>query len=346
MPALPSNRRPGRLADYSADHRMLILAAMAIVAGTGGAFSAWALLRLIAFTTNAAWYGNLSFAPAVIADRAPLLVLLIPVVGGPDRRPDGAVRVGQDPRPRHSRSDRDHPLRREQAVAQSGAPETLVVCGVDWQRRPIRRRRPDHHDRRRDRLAVRPIVQLERRRAQDLAGRRRDRGNDRHLRDAVRLDHARGRVAAVRMEAAQLRAGRDGGAGRPRMASAAGRRRAAVSVRRADARRDRARRNLRGASGLVTGLLAAVLSFVLYRIEDGFHRLPIHWMWWPAIGAIVVGIGGLIDLRVLGAGYGASRRSSTAISSSRRFSCCSSSRRSCGWSRSAPGPRAGSSRRC
>ena len=58
------------------------------------------------------------------------------------------------------------------------------------------------------------------------------------------------------------------------------------------------------ALGVVTGLLAAGLSFVLYRIEDGFHRLPIHWMWWPAIGAIVVGIGGLIDLRVLGAGYG------------------------------------------
>jgi CBS domain-containing protein len=56
--------------------------------------------------------------------------------------------------------------------------------------------------------------------------------------------------------------------------------------------------------GLVTGLLAAILSFILYRIEDGFHALPIHWMWWPAIGAIVVGIGGIIDIRVLGAGYG------------------------------------------
>ena len=56
--------------------------------------------------------------------------------------------------------------------------------------------------------------------------------------------------------------------------------------------------------GLVTGLLAALLSFILYRIEDGFHALPIHWMWWPAIGAIVVGIGGVVDIRVLGAGYG------------------------------------------
>jgi H+/Cl- antiporter ClcA len=58
------------------------------------------------------------------------------------------------------------------------------------------------------------------------------------------------------------------------------------------------------AIGVVTGLLAAILSFLLYRIEDGFHRMPIHWMWWPAIGAVVVGIGGLFDIRVLGAGYG------------------------------------------
>jgi H+/Cl- antiporter ClcA len=58
------------------------------------------------------------------------------------------------------------------------------------------------------------------------------------------------------------------------------------------------------AVGLVTGLLAALLSYVLYRIEDGFHALPIHWMWWPAIGAVVVGVGGLLDVRVLGAGYG------------------------------------------
>jgi len=56
--------------------------------------------------------------------------------------------------------------------------------------------------------------------------------------------------------------------------------------------------------GLVTGLEAAILSFILYKIEDGFNRLPIHWMWWPAIAAVVVGIGGLFDLRVLGAGYG------------------------------------------
>lgn len=57
------------------------------------------------------------------------------------------------------------------------------------------------------------------------------------------------------------------------------------------------------AVGLVVGLEAAILSTSLYRIEDLFHRLPFHWMWWPAIGAIFVGLGGLIDAHVLGAGY-------------------------------------------
>jgi len=55
--------------------------------------------------------------------------------------------------------------------------------------------------------------------------------------------------------------------------------------------------------GLATGLEAALLSTALYQIEDGFHRLRLHWMWWPALGSIVVGIGGLIDPHVLGAGY-------------------------------------------
>ena len=55
--------------------------------------------------------------------------------------------------------------------------------------------------------------------------------------------------------------------------------------------------------GLFVGVEAMLLSTALYRIEDLFHKLPVHWMWWPAIGAIVVGLGGLIDAHVLGAGY-------------------------------------------
>lgn len=55
--------------------------------------------------------------------------------------------------------------------------------------------------------------------------------------------------------------------------------------------------------GIITGVLAIVLSNGLYRIEDLFHRLPLHWMWWPALGSIVVGAGGLINPHVLGTGY-------------------------------------------
>jgi CBS domain-containing protein len=55
--------------------------------------------------------------------------------------------------------------------------------------------------------------------------------------------------------------------------------------------------------GLIVGLEAAVLSAWLYRIEDIFHRLPVHWMWWPALGAVAVGLGGVIDAHVLGPGY-------------------------------------------
>ena len=55
--------------------------------------------------------------------------------------------------------------------------------------------------------------------------------------------------------------------------------------------------------GILGGGQASLLSALLYRIEDLFAHLPLHWMWWPAIGGVVVGIGGLVDAHVLGAGY-------------------------------------------
>lgn len=55
--------------------------------------------------------------------------------------------------------------------------------------------------------------------------------------------------------------------------------------------------------GVCAGLLSGFLTRLVYVLEDAFHRLPIHWMWWPALGGIVVGIGGLIDPNVLGLGY-------------------------------------------
>jgi chloride channel protein, CIC family len=55
--------------------------------------------------------------------------------------------------------------------------------------------------------------------------------------------------------------------------------------------------------GLLAGGLAAVLSSAIYFFEDTFHHLPIHWMWWPAIGGLIIGIGGLINPQALGVGY-------------------------------------------
>src|SRR5581483_591923 len=55
--------------------------------------------------------------------------------------------------------------------------------------------------------------------------------------------------------------------------------------------------------GLLAGALSALLTAAVYAAEDSFLKLPIHWMWWPAIGGLVVGIGGLIFPQALGVGY-------------------------------------------
>ena len=55
--------------------------------------------------------------------------------------------------------------------------------------------------------------------------------------------------------------------------------------------------------GLLAGGLSAVLTIGVYAAEDAFQKLPIHWMWWPAIGGLFVGIGGLIFPQALGVGY-------------------------------------------
>jgi H+/Cl- antiporter ClcA len=56
--------------------------------------------------------------------------------------------------------------------------------------------------------------------------------------------------------------------------------------------------------GVAAGLASGLLTALVYGFEDLFERLPIHWMWWPAIGGLFVGVGGYFDPRVLGVGYG------------------------------------------
>ena len=55
--------------------------------------------------------------------------------------------------------------------------------------------------------------------------------------------------------------------------------------------------------GALAGGLSTLLTQAVYTSEDAFAHLPIHWMWWPAIGGLVIGLGGLIFPQALGVGY-------------------------------------------
>ena len=57
------------------------------------------------------------------------------------------------------------------------------------------------------------------------------------------------------------------------------------------------------AIGILAGFGSGLLTVLVYWCEDIFLKLPLHWMWWPALGAVFVGLGGWLDPRVLGVGY-------------------------------------------
>ena len=60
------------------------------------------------------------------------------------------------------------------------------------------------------------------------------------------------------------------------------------------------------ALGVATALAAWLMTQAVYRFEDAFKLLTghLHWMWWPMIGGLVFGLGGLLEPRALGVGYG------------------------------------------
>lgn len=57
------------------------------------------------------------------------------------------------------------------------------------------------------------------------------------------------------------------------------------------------------ALGALVGLLSVGVTRLVYEVEDGFEKLPIHWMWWPAIGGLFVGLIGWFAPHTLGVGY-------------------------------------------
>jgi H+/Cl- antiporter ClcA len=57
------------------------------------------------------------------------------------------------------------------------------------------------------------------------------------------------------------------------------------------------------AMGILLGLASMAVTRAVYWVEDAFEKLPIHWMWWPAIGGLVVGLIGYFSPHTLGVGY-------------------------------------------
>ncbi|MDP9035883.1 MAG: chloride channel protein [Myxococcota bacterium] len=57
------------------------------------------------------------------------------------------------------------------------------------------------------------------------------------------------------------------------------------------------------AMGIVAGVASMLVTRAVYAVEDGFESLPIHWMWWPAMGGVVVGAVGWLAPHTMGVGY-------------------------------------------
>lgn len=72
-----------RLADFSADPRLLVLVGMALIVGTGGVAASWVLVKLIALVSNLIWFGRFDTHAALMsqATRGPWMVVA-PVLGG------------------------------------------------------------------------------------------------------------------------------------------------------------------------------------------------------------------------------------------------------------------------
>ncbi len=171
-------------------------------------------------------------------------------------------------------------------------------------RRPVRRRRADHHDRRRVRLDDRAVLPSDQRRAQDAAG-----GGAAAGMSATFAAPVAAVLLAVELLLFEWKprslipvalASATAGAAR-RYILGLGPLFPGPAASRVH-RPGRAAR-LRASCGLLAGVLSALLTWRVYAAEDAFQKLPIHWMWWPAIGGLVVGLGGLIFPQALGVGY-------------------------------------------
>ena len=188
----------------------------------------------------------------------------------------------------------------------------LCVGHLDRVGRSVRRRGADHHDRRVARVARRPGVPPDGGRAEDAARGRAAGGMSATFATpmaavllAVELllfewkPRSLIPVAVASFVAALLRPMLHGG-------------RTDVPGRRAHAALPTSALLAGGPGRAAGGAARDGAHAAVYAAEDAFHRLPIHWMWWPALGGLVVGLGGLIQPRALGVGLRHHRASSSS----------------------------------
>lgn len=300
---ISSVTRTHSLGDHSADWRMLMLTAAALIVGTGGAIGAWVLLKLIAVATNLFWFGRLSAQPAAITDSlVGMAVIVIPVIGSliiglMARFGSDKIRGHGIPEAIEAILYGESRLSPKVAILKPLSSAISIGSGGPFG-------------------AEGPIIMTGGAIGSLFA-------------QCFHLSAAERKTLLV----AGAAAGMTAIFGTPLAAILLAievllfewKPRSFVPVVIAVLISLAWRPLLIGSGpmfpfaatdltgwwvvavaigiGILVGLEAAILSTLLYRIEDLFHRLPVHWMWWPAIGAIVVGVGGFIDAHVLGAGY-------------------------------------------
>ncbi len=297
------NSTADRLRDFSADGRLLILIAMAPVIGTAGALAAWTLLHLIALFTNIAYYGRFSAAPVTIYGHSLGLVgVLIPVAGcliigimaryGSEKiRGHGipeameAILIGR------SRIDAKVAVLKPISSAVSigtggpfGAEGPIIMTGGAFG------------------SLFAQFFQLTNAERKTLlvAG------------AAAGMAATFGTPIAAMLLAVELLlfewkprsfvpvaiAAVVAAAWRPYLLQSG-----ALFPMASSAALPPLGLLFAAALGVIAGLGSGLLTQMVYASEDLFGRLPIHWMWWPMIGGLVVGLGGLIEPHALGVGY-------------------------------------------
>jgi len=297
------HHQPDTLRDFSADRRLLILAAMALLVGSAGAGAAWVLTRLIALCTNLAYYGRLSAAPVAIAgNHLGWWAVLVPVAGclliglmaryGSEKiRGHGipeameAILIGR------SRIQPKVALLKPLSSAISigsggpfGAEGPIIMTGGAVGSLFAQLFHLSNAERK-TLLVAGAAAGMSATFGTPIAA----------MLLAVELllfEWKPRSFVPVAIAAAVAAAWRPyllaGGVLFPMAESAALPPEGLL---------------LAAGLGIVAGLASGLLTAMVYGCEDFFQRLPIHWMWWPMFGGLVIGLGGLVDPRALGVGY-------------------------------------------